>query len=176
MYRKVIAYKDFDGNAKSNIFYFNLTRPELVEMKRSPLVEMQKMIERVRGMEDPENELTVEEKDEIQEKMGGILRDLVILSYGVKSADGERFVKRVGDRPNGAGEDFVETMAYDALYMEMLSNFRNLIDFVRAIIPESIRPDLENNPEFQKGMKELESIQQKEAEEIKNDFVKDQMR
>lgn len=164
MFRKVISYKDFDGNEKSNIYYFNLTRPELVEIKRSPLVDMQRIIERLRNMEDPDSELTIEEKDEIQEKMGSIIRELVILSYGEKSADGERFVKRIGDRPHGVGENFVETMAYDFLYMELFSQFKNLIDFVRAIIPESVHDDLEKDPEFQQGMRELESLQNNATE------------
>lgn len=158
MYKKVIKYTDFDGNEKSKVFYFNLTRPELMEMKRSPLEEMQKIIVRIRGMEDPDTELTTAEKDEIQEKMGAILRDLVIQSYGVKSEDGERFSKRIGNRMYGAGEDFVETMAYDSLYMEMISSPKNLIDFVRMIIPEDARNNLVNNPEYQMEIRELESI------------------
>lgn len=156
MYRKVITYIDFNGNQKTGNFYFNLTRPELVEMQRSPLVEMQKIIDRIRSMEDPETELTVEEKDMIQDKMGTILRDLVIQSYGIKSEDGERFTKRIGNRRFGVGEDFVETMAYDALYMEMLGNPKNLINFVRMIIPANLQSELENNSEFKASMKELE--------------------
>lgn len=156
MYRKVITYTDFNGNPKTKPFYFNLTRPELMEMKRSPLEEMQAIIVRIRGMEDPELELSTVEKDEIQEKMGAILRDLVIQSYGIKSEDGERFSKRVGNRMYGAGEDFVESMAYDSLYMEMISNPKNLIDFVKMIIPEEARNNLTNNPEYQNQMKIIE--------------------
>lgn len=159
MFKKVISYVDFDGNTKVKPFYFNLTRPELVEMKRSPIIEMKVIVDRLKNMDDPDTELSYQEKDEIQEKMGAILRDLVIQSYGVKSEDGERFSKRVGDRRYGAGEDFVETMAYDALYMEMLSNVKNLIDFVRAVIPETVNADLDSNPEFQANVKELEQLQ-----------------
>lgn len=166
MYRKVISYTDFDGNTKSKIFYFNLTRPELVEMQRSPLVEMQAIIERIRKMDDPDVELTEQEKDMIQDKMGAILRDLVIRSNGVKSEDGEHFNKRKGDRRFGVGEDFVESMAYDVLYMEMLGNIRNMIDFVRSVIPDSIASDLEKTPEYQEGMRELESIQNGEENPV----------
>lgn len=164
MFKKVIAYKDFDGNEKIKPFYFNLTRPELMEMKRSPLIEMKGIVERIRNMEDPDTELSDQEKDEIQEKMGAILRNLVIQSYGVKSEDGERFSKRVGERRYGAGEDFVESMAYDALYMEMLSDVENLINFVRAIIPEEINGDLNNNPEFQANLKEIDALQKAPTE------------
>lgn len=158
MLKKVISYTDFNGNTKSKICYFNLNRPELMEMRRSPLEEMQKIITRIRGMEDPDSELSTVEKDEIQEKMGAILRDLVIQSYGIKSDDGESFSKRVGNRRYGAGEDFTETMAYDALYMEMISKPKNLIEFVRMIIPEDARNSLNDNPEYQMEMRELESI------------------
>ena len=90
--------------------------------------------------------------------------NLVIQSYGVKSEDGERFSKRVGERRYGAGEDFVESMAYDALYMEMLSDVKNLINFVRAIIPEEINGDLNNNPEFQANLKEIDALQKAPTE------------
>ena len=157
MYKKVIKYTDFDGNEKTKVFYFNLTRPELVEMKRSPLIEMQKIVERVRAMKDPDKELSYDEKDEIQEKMGNILRDLVIQSYGVKSEDGETFSKRKNGSRYGAGEAFVESMAYDSLYMEMLSDVTKLIEFVRAIVPESVKTELDADPSFNQSIKEITS-------------------
>lgn len=153
MFKKAITFTDYNGETKTKNYYFNLSRPELMEMKRSPLFEMQKIVDRVNKMENPDEELSVAEKDEIQEKMGEILRNLVIQSYGVKSEDGERFMKRVGDRKFGAGEDFVETMAYDALYMEMISNAGNLVKFVRAVVPEDVRTNIDNTPE----MKEITS-------------------
>lgn len=159
MYKKVISYTDFNGQEKTKTFYFNLTRPELVEMKRSPLIEMQKIVERVRAMKDPDTELTNDEKDEIQEKMGNILRGLVIQSYGVKSEDGETFSKRLNGSRYGAGEAFVESMAYDALYMEMLSDVNNLIGFVRAIVPESVKADMDADPNFSKSIAEFSSAE-----------------
>lgn len=164
MYKKVITYTDFNGNEKTKTFYFNLTRPELVEMKRSPLIDMQRIIERVRGMKDPDAELTYEEKDEIQEKMGSILRELVIQAYGVKSEDGETFRKRMNGSKFGAGEEFVESMAYDALYMEMLGDIKNLIAFVRAIVPESVQNNLDNDENFQKGLKELDELEKNSSD------------
>lgn len=139
MFKKVISYTNFNGEKKEKVCYFNMNRPELMEMKRSPLYEMQAITDRIKGMEDPDNELSYAEKDEIQEKMGDILRELVVQSYGNLSADGEQFSKRVGTRKYGAGEDFVETMAYDALYMELLSDVRNLVTFVRSIVPAETR-------------------------------------
>ncbi len=150
MYKRSITYTDFNGVEKTRSFYFNLTRPELVEMKRSPLYEMQEIVDRVKAMDNPDEQLTYAEKDEIQEKMGEILRNLVIQSYGVKSDDGERFVKRIGIRPYGAGEDFVETMAYDALYMEMISDVGNLVQFVRSIVPPDAQRSIdEQMPEIE---------------------------
>lgn len=143
MYKRPITYTDFNGKEKTKTFYFNMTRPELMEMKRSPLYEMQEIVERIKGMENPDEELSYAEKDEIQERMGEILRNLVIQSYGVKSEDGERFSKRIGNRQFGAGEDFVETMAYDALYMEMISDVGNLVKFVRAIVPADAQKNLD---------------------------------
>lgn len=159
MYRKPITYTDFNGVEKTKDFYFNLIRPELVEMKRSPLYEMQGIIERLRGMKDPDKELSYEEKDEIQEKMGSILRNLVIQSYGVKSEDGEFFSKRIGEDKFGQGRAFVESMAYDSLYMEMLSDVSNFVKFVRAIVPPDTQNMIDTDPGIQESLKEIEAAQ-----------------
>ena len=151
MYKKTIKYTDFNGKEKEGTFYFNLTRPELMEMKESPLYQMQKIVDKIKTMEDPDTELSYEEKDTMRETLGEILRNLVIQSYGVKSSDGEKFSKRIGNRRYGAGEEFVETMAYDSLYMEMM-DISNLVKFVRAIVPAESRSafeeSLKNTPEI----------------------------
>lgn len=146
MYKKTISYTNYSNEKVTKEFHFNLTRPELVEMKRSPLYEMQAIIERVKKMDDPDKELSYSEKDDIQERMGDILRNLVIQSFGYVSDDGERFVKRIGDRKFGAGEEFVETMAYDALYMEMISDVSNMVNFVRAIVPPEAQIKIDELP------------------------------
>lgn len=155
MLKKTIKYTDFNGVEKEKNFYFNLTKPELMEMPRSPLYDVQSMVERLKGVDDPSEVLTPVEMDEIQSKVGGILRNLVILSYGVKSDDGERFTKRIGDRQFGAGEDFVESMAYSELYVELVSEFSNFVNFVRAIVPADIQANIDNSPE----LKELASTE-----------------
>mgnify|MGYP007056169318 CR=1 FL=1 len=108
-------------------------------MKRSPLFEAQAMYERVSKMEDPDTELTNEEKDEILGRTGQILRDVVILSYGEKSEDGKRFIKD----DYRLGREFVETKAYEAFYMEMISNPKAFFDFIKAVIPAEAAKNIE---------------------------------
>lgn len=135
MLKKTITYTDYNGKMKTNTFFFNLTATELREIKRGPLYEMEKIIERIESMENPDEELSYDEKDEYQEKIGNILRNIIIQSYGIKSEDGERFIKRIDDHRYGVGEQFVETMAYDALYADLLSDLNNVILFIKGIIP-----------------------------------------
>ena len=160
MYRKSITYTDYDGQNKTKNYYFNMTRPELIEMKTSPLFEMQNILDRISRMDDPDVELSYAEKDDIQETLGEILRNLVIQSYGVKSDDGERFIKRIGNRRFGYGEDFTETMAYESLYMEMIGDINNFINFVRAIIPDDVRMNLDNSDEYKAYVEAAESVEE----------------
>jgi len=143
MLKKVINYTDYDGNPRSEVCYFNLSKPELMEMKRSPLYEMQQILDKIRKMEDPDKDMTYAEKDELTMKMGAILRNLVTASYGKKSEDGRRFIKR--EEGHSLGEEFIETEAYSELYMEMLSDIGNLVGFVREVIPAEYKADFEDN-------------------------------
>lgn len=134
MLKKTITYTDYNGVQNSDVCYFNLSKPELMEMERSPIFELQELLKKIQGMEDPENELSYAERDEVMKKIGYILRNLIMLSYGQKSSDGKRFIKHT---PNGEslGEQFIETMAYEELYMELVEDGNKLAAFVRGIIP-----------------------------------------
>ena len=143
MIAKTVKYQDFNGNDCEDKFYFNLTKAELTEMELGidgGLAEhIQKIVKANNG-----------------EQIIAVFKKLILKSYGIKSEDGERFVKRAGNRRFGQGEDFTETMAYESLYMEMIGDINNFINFVRAIIPEDIRTGLDNSDEYKSYVETFE--------------------
>jgi hypothetical protein len=61
------------------------------------------------------------------------LKDIIIRSYGIKSEDGRRFIKK----PEYM-EEFMETPAYAALYMELISDETKAAEFMNSIIPAKL--------------------------------------
>lgn len=117
MFIKSITYTDYDGNERTEIFRFNFTRSELVEMDFTTTGGLQAKIETIVAAKD-------------QEKIMRTFKDILMKSYGEKSPDGRRFVKS----PE-LSEAFAQTEAYDILFMELLSDEAKASEFIKAIIP-----------------------------------------
>lgn len=119
MLKKTITYTDFNGMERSEDFYFNLTQAEVMEMEMSTVGGLSEMIQRIIAAQDTPSIIKV-------------FKDLVLKSYGEKSADGKRFIKT----PEIA-EAFSQTEAYSVLFMELATNADSAAAFVNGIIPKS---------------------------------------
>ena len=62
-----------------------------------------------------------------------IFKNLILRSYGVKSSDGERFIKNQQVR-----EEFEQSEAYSELFMELATNADSAAEFVNGIIPADL--------------------------------------
>lgn len=119
MLKKTITYTDFNGMERSEDFYFNLTQAEVMEMEMSTVGGLSEMIQRIIAAQDTPSIIKV-------------FKDLVLKSYGEKSADGKRFIKT----PE-ITEAFSQTEAYSVLFMELATNADSAAAFVNGIIPKS---------------------------------------
>lgn len=117
MYKKTMTYTDFNGNTRTEDFYFNLTRAECTRMEMTTTGGMSEMIERIIAAQDVPSLIT-------------IFEDMIQKSYGVKTPDGRGFVKRKEDL-----DAFMATEAYSDLYMELVTNADAASDFINHIIP-----------------------------------------
>lgn len=117
MLKKRIDYVDYDGNERSEDFYFNLTKAEIAEMELSTEGGLQKWIEKV-----------VDAKD--MPRIIELFKKLILRSYGEKSPDGKRFIKS-----KELSEAFTQTEAYSELFMELATDEKAAADFVNGIIP-----------------------------------------
>jgi hypothetical protein len=94
MLKKTITYVDYDGNERTEDFYFNLSKAELIEIETSNNGGLSKMIEKL-----------VAEQD--MRRIVEIFKDIILKAYGEKSLDGKRFVKSAELR-----DSFEQTEAY----------------------------------------------------------------
>ena len=117
MIKKTITYSDFNGNERTEDFYFNLTKAEITKMELSTKGGLAEMIQRIVAAQDTPAIIEVFE-------------DLIKRSYGVKTPDGRGFVKRIDDL-----EAFMSTEAYSQLFMELATDADAASKFVNGVVP-----------------------------------------
>lgn len=121
MLKKTITYTDYDGNERTEDFYFNLTKAECMEMELGTAGGMQKMIEKIIAEQD-------------NRKIVEIFKDIILKSYGEKSPDGKRFRKSAD-----ISADFASTEAYSELFMELASDAEAAAKFISGVLPENVQ-------------------------------------
>lgn len=123
MYKITKTYEDFDGNERTEDFYFNLTQAECTKMELSTKGGLDAYIQRI-------------SKEQDTPKIIQLFEDLLDASYGVKSDDGKHFLKRAEDL-----ELFKATEAYSQIYMELATDAEKAAAFVNGITPkEKVAP------------------------------------
>lgn len=117
MLKKTITYLDYNGVERTEDFYFNLTKAEIMEMEMSTSGGLTEMINRIVAAQDAPAIISVFKK-------------LMLKAYGEKSPDGKRFIKS-----DKISEEFSQTEAYSQLFMELATNADEASKFVNGIIP-----------------------------------------
>lgn len=120
MLKKTITYIDYDGNERTEDFYFNLSKAELVEMDASTTGGLAKMITKI-----------VAEQD--SKRIIEYFKNLVLKSYGEKSPDGRRFIKSAE-----LSDAFSQTEAYSEIFMELATDAEAAAKFVNGIVPKNM--------------------------------------
>lgn len=123
MIKKTIKYTDYNGVERTEDFYFNLSKAELMETELSVNGGFIEMIKSLYTMQD-------------YASISQIFKKLLLMSYGRKSADGRRFIKE----ENGVrlSDEFKETEAYSTLYIELTTDTAAAVAFVNGVIPEDV--------------------------------------
>lgn len=118
MLKKTITYEDFDGNKRTEDFYFNLSKAELMELEMSTTGGLTQMINKISS-----------EQDSV--KIVELFKRILLMSYGEKSPDGKRFIKS-----KEISEAFSQTTAYSDLFMQLVTEEGEAAKFINAIIPD----------------------------------------
>lgn len=124
MLKKTITYTDYNGTERTEDFYFNLTKAEVIEMNMNIVGGLVEKIERISQTQDvPE--------------LFKLFKDIIVKSYGEKSPDGKRFIKVKDGVP--LSDDFIQTEAYSVLLTDLVTGedaATKAADFVNGIIPK----------------------------------------
>lgn len=120
MLKRDIKYTDFDGNEVTETFYFNITKSEAVELEVGHKGGMEEFLKRIVQTQD-------------HASMISEFKRIILLSYGVKSEDGKRFIKSDEMR-----EEFSQTAAFDALFIELASNEDAAATFIKGVLPADL--------------------------------------
>lgn len=124
MLKKTITYTDYDGNERTEDFYFNLSKAELTEMELTTEGGLQTVLKNI-----------VEARD--IPRITAMFKKLLLMSYGQKSADGKRFIKS-----QQLSEEFTQTEAYSNLFLELLSDEDAAAAFVKGIVPADLAKEV----------------------------------
>lgn len=111
------TFTDYDGNVRTEDFYFNLSKAELMKMEMGEIGGLEKLLRKI-----------IAEQDNV--KIMEYFDDIISRSYGVKSPDGREFVKS----PE-LTKKFKETEAYSDLFMELCTDAKKAADFVNQVLP-----------------------------------------
>lgn len=134
MLRKEITYTNFNDEKKTKTFMFGLSETEFQEFLLRHHMNSQISIEDMSAMNDAEENYK-------------FFKDLVLSAYGMKSDDGDSFMKTPEIR-----SVFEHHAAFDALMLELLAadengnvNTNALKFFIRGIMPAKYQQELDRN-------------------------------
>ena len=123
MLKKTITYTDYNGNKRTEDFYFNLTKAEFYEWEMSVDGGMLALLQKAVSAQSVPT-------------LANVFKELILKAYGEKSPDGRRFIKS----PELA-EAFTQTEAYSELDIELATNDEAAAAFIKGILPTDLVPN-----------------------------------
>ena len=124
MLKKTITYTDYNGIERTEDFYFNISKSELTKLEVTTPGGYSGMIKKIVDAQDGGQIMKV-------------FNELITMSYGVKSDDGKRFKKS-----QELSDEFVQTEAYDQLFMELATDAEKAAAFVSGVLPSDLTSGL----------------------------------
>ncbi len=123
MFKDKRTYVDFNGTERTEEFYFNLTKAELIELEISHPGGLVAYLDNIVKSQNVADIVMT-------------FKEIMAKSYGVKSDDGRQFIKS-----DGNFKAYTETEAYSDFFMELSQNADKAAAFVKGIIPSSLSED-----------------------------------
>lgn len=130
MLTKTIKYVDFNGTEREETFNFNLSKAEVLELE---LGTNGGMTELIKSLLDKNNGA----------ELMKLFKKLILTSYGIKSIDGKRFQKS-----EEISTEFEQTGAYEALFMELVTDQNAAAAFMKGLMPEVPATDDHKKPDL----------------------------
>ena len=128
MLKKTVTYTDYNGTERTEDFYFNLSKAEVIEMETTTAGGYANMLENIIKAQDLPSIVS-------------IFTELVLKAYGQKSPDGKRFIKS-----EELSTEFSQTEAYTNIFMELAMDADAASKFVNGIIPADLDKIVADKP------------------------------
>lgn len=132
MFKKTIKFEDFNGQMQVKEFYFHLSKADLLSMAADG-DSFKKRVEKM-----------IETKD--MRAVLAELRAIVEMSAGVRSEDGNLFIKT-----REAQSELLDSPAYDELLFDLLNDPNGAADFIKQLIPAKMQAELEKEIQKQQA-------------------------
>lgn len=124
MIKETIPFHDLDGNELVEDFWFNLFESELAELKFRYKMGIDVYIQRMIDAEDVGEVIKV-------------LKEIILMAYGERDPkDPKRFIKS-----EELSLAFSQTEAYSNLFMKLAQDEKAAAEFMKGIIPKSMRSE-----------------------------------
>lgn len=130
MLKKTITYTDYNGVERTEDFYFNLKKSEIMEMELSTDGRLSEMIKKIIATKDIPSLMS-------------IFKKFILNAYGEKSPDGKRFIKS-----KELSESFEQTEAYSELFMELANSDKAAAEFINGLVPPDIAAQIKNDQQL----------------------------
>lgn len=130
MLKKTITYTDYNGVERTEDFYFNLKKSEIMEMEMSTDGGLSEMIKKIVATKDIPSLMS-------------IFKKFILKAYGEKSPDGKRFIKS-----EELSESFEQTEAYSELFMELATSDKAAAEFINGLIPPDVAAQIKNDQQL----------------------------
>lgn len=126
MLKKTITYTDYNGVERTEDFYFNLSKAELMEMELSTEGGMEAYINKISSTQDKPTLIK-------------LFKEIILKAYGEKSLDGKHF-----NKSEELSKAFSCTEAYSILFMELATSDEAAALFINGVIPQDVQLQLAN--------------------------------
>ena len=118
MLKKTMTYTDYNGTERTEDFYFNLSKAELMEMELSVNGGLAEMLQNIVNAQD-------------SPAIVKTFKEIILKAYGRKTPDGRGF-----EKSEELSRAFSQTEAYSDLFMLLATNAEEAAKFVNAIVPQ----------------------------------------
>lgn len=118
MLKYPITYTDYNNVIRTEDFYFNLNKAEVMEMELGTTGGYTEMIRKIISAQDTPTLVTV-------------FKEFILKAYGEKSPDGKRLMKS-----KEIAEAFVQTEAYSELFMSLATDADKAAAFINQVLPK----------------------------------------
>ena len=119
------TYTDYKDLERTEDFFFNLTKAEIMDMEFSTTGGLTEYLTIISNANDLPSAFKV-------------FKELLSKSYGVRSADGRRFMKS-----EELSSEFLQTEAYSMIFMDLTTDDEKMSNFIKGILPNDMANKLD---------------------------------